>query len=140
MIIIQECSTTNINILANMNKQLIEDEKTNNEMDVPQLTERMLGFLNTGYKAFFIKNENKIIGYILCDMNKDPVYLRQFFIKEEERRKKYGMGAFNELKKHLGIKEIEIDVYIWNEIGIKFWKALGFKEQYIRMRQIEKNG
>jgi hypothetical protein len=43
-------------------------------------------FFNTGYKAFFIKNENRIIGYILCDVNKDPIYLRQFLY--------YGREAF----------------------------------------------
>jgi ribosomal protein S18 acetylase RimI-like enzyme len=104
-------------------------------MDISQLKERMAGFLINGYKALFIKNEDNVIGYILCDMTKNPIYLRQFFIKREERRKHYGKEAFYKLKSYLNVDEIEIDVYLWNETGIKFWESLGFKGQYIRMKQ-----
>jgi RimJ/RimL family protein N-acetyltransferase len=133
MIKIQECSINDVNLLAQMNKQLIEDEKANNSMDITQLMERMTGFLNSGYKAFLLLDGNNIVGYALCDMDKTPIYLRHYFIKREERRKHYGKEAFIELLKHLKIKEIEIDVYQWNETGIKFWESLGFKNKYIRM-------
>ncbi len=42
----------------------------------------------TDENADEIINENeKIIGYALCDMSKIPIYLRQFFIRREQRRK-----------------------------------------------------
>jgi ribosomal protein S18 acetylase RimI-like enzyme len=134
MINIQECTISDANILAEMNRQLIEDEKENSKIDLPQLIKRMVNFLNNEYKAFFIKNGNIIVGYFLCDMSKSPIYIRQFFIKREERRKHSGKEAFFELKNYFKIDEIELDVYTWNETGIKFWESLGFKRQLIRMK------
>jgi len=133
MIEINECTEKDIKLLAEMNKMLIEDEKANNLMDITQLENRMNDFLNNGYKAFFFIVEEKIIGYALCDMTKEPKYLRQFFIKREERRKHYGKNAFNKLLERLETKEIEIDVLKWNEDGIKFLEKIGFKEQWKRM-------
>ena len=118
---IKECSLEDITILAEMNKCLIEDEKSNNSMDIIQLKNRMYEFLNGGYIAYlFIKND-QIIGYALCDMTKEPKYLRQFFIKREERRKHYGKIAFEKLLGKIGVNEIEIDVLQRNKIGLKFW-------------------
>ena len=134
MIKINECTENDIKLLAKMNKQLIEDEKANNLMDIAQLENRMNDFLNNGYRAFFFIIEEKIIGYALCDMTKEPKYLRQFFINREERRKHYGKNAFNKLLEKLETKEIEIDVLQWNEAGIKFWENIGFKEQWKRMK------
>jgi len=134
MIEINECTEKDITLLAEMNKQLIDDEKSNNLMDITQLGNRMNNFLNSGYKAFFFSIKEKIIGYALCDMTKKPKYLRQFFIKREERRKHYGKNAFNKLLEKLEIKEIEIDVLKWNEAGIKFWENIGFVEQSKRMK------
>jgi predicted acetyltransferase len=136
MINIHECTISDINILAEMNKQLIEDENDNNllSMDIIGLKNRMTEFLNNGYRAYLFFVNNVIVGYALCDMTKEPKYLRQFFIKREVRRKHYGKTAFEILLKKIGIKEIEIDVLIWNETGIKFWESIGFKEQWKRLK------
>jgi RimJ/RimL family protein N-acetyltransferase len=134
MIEIINCTDKDIELLAKMNKQLIEDEKANNLMNIFQLENRMKDFLNNGYEAFFFKDDERIIGYALCDMTKEPIYLRQFLINREERRKHYGKDAFNKLLEKLEVKEIEIDVLKWNEIGIKFWEKIGFKEQSKRMK------
>ena len=137
MIKIKECTENDIELLAKMNFQLIEDEKANNLMDITQLKNRMNDFLKNGYKAFFFIINEEIIGYALCDMTKEPKYLRQFFIKREERRKHYGKIAFNKLLEKLDTKEIEIDVLKWNKAGIKFWENIGFKEQWKRMKYYE---
>jgi RimJ/RimL family protein N-acetyltransferase len=134
MLEIIECTEKVIELLAKMNEQLIEDEKANNLMDITQLENRMNGFLNNGYKAFFFLIREKIIGYALCDMTKDPKYLRQYFINRDERRKNHGKNAFNKLLEKLETKEIEIDVLKWNEDGLRFWEKMGFKEQWKRMK------
>jgi GNAT superfamily N-acetyltransferase len=134
MINIKECSIMDIEELAKLNKMLIEDEKANNTMSINQLKERMEEFFNTGYKAYYFMGEhNKILGYALCDFNKSPIYLRQFFINREERLKKYGQMAFKKLLEYIKTDKIEIDIYTWNSIGIKFWKSLGFENRYIHM-------
>ncbi len=142
MVEIKECTLEdvpslmemNIQLLAEMNRQLIEDEKANNSMDISQLKNRMIDFLNNGYKAFFFIVNLEIVGYALCDISKKPIYLRQFFIKREERRKQYGKNAFKNLLEKLGIKEIELDVLQWNETGVRFWEKLGFEVQWKRMK------
>jgi len=134
MIEIKGCTLEDVPLLAEMNKQLIEDEKADNSMDIIQLENRIAGFLNTGYEAFFFMADKEIVGYALCDITKEPIYLRQFFINREERKKHYGKDAFTKLLEKLKINEIEIDVLIWNEAGIKFWEKLGFKEQWKRMK------
>ena len=131
---IKNCSLEDIKILAEMNKCLIEDEKSTNSMDINQLTNRMAGFLKNGYNAYFFIINDKIIGYALCDMTKEPIYLRQFFIKKEERRKHYGKNAFKKLLEKINTNEIEIEVLHKNEVGFKFWQNIGFIEQWTRMR------
>jgi hypothetical protein len=61
MIKINECTKKDIKLLAEMNKQLIEDEKANNLMDITQLENRMNDFLNNGYKAFLFIIENNVL-------------------------------------------------------------------------------
>ena len=95
---------------------------------------RMTEFLNNGYKAFFFIADRKIAGYALIDMTTEPKYLRQFFIKREERRKHYGEIAFKKLLEKIAVNEIEIDVLSWNETGIRFWEKLGFTEQWKHMK------
>jgi ribosomal protein S18 acetylase RimI-like enzyme len=131
---IKECSITDIETLAQLNKMLIEDEKADNKMDMEQLKERMGKLLKNGYRAYyFLEDNNKILGYALCNFKETPIYLRQFFIKREERRKNHGKESFKKLIEYIKTDEIGIDVYAWNDIGIKFWRSLGFESKYIHM-------
>ena len=134
MIKIHNCTIDDISKLAQMNLMLIEDEKADTSMTLYQLEQRMTDFLNTNYKAFFFDMENKHIGYALVNINENPLYLRQFFITRENRRKGFGRMAFYALLEFLQIQEIDIDVYTWNQNGISFWKALGFSSRFINMR------
>ena len=140
MIRVIECSLKDVKTLAEMNKQWIKEDKANGilnysfEMDSSQLIGRMTDWLNTGYKAFFIKDESTVAGYIICDMTKEPVFLRQFYIVKSGRRQHYGKTGFKMLLEKLGVSEIELSVDTKNETGIKFWESLGFEEQWKRMK------
>lgn len=135
---IVKCEMCDIEELASMNKQLIDAEKSNNQMSISELRDRMVGFLAGEYEAFFFMESDAVIGYALVKGSVSPLYLRQFFIKEEYRRKHYGTVAFQELLQHLGVESIELEVLPWNERGIRFWSSLGFKEisRYMRLEQI----
>ncbi len=128
------CTVCDAPTIARMNAQLIEDEKAETDLTVAQLTQRMQGFLNAQYRAFFFVVEERCVGYALCDLERSPAYLRQFFIRREERRKGYGKQAFYALLAHLSLTEIDLDVYCWNEAGVAFWQSLGFESRYIAMR------
>lgn len=128
------CSACDVPKLAEMNKYLIEDEKSDNPMQLVELEQRMSEFLDTDYNAYFFVEENEVVGYALVRNLPEGFYLRQFFIDRDFRRKHYGTQAFNELLKVLDTNNIGIDVLPWNERGLSFWKSLGFKEAAISMK------
>jgi ribosomal protein S18 acetylase RimI-like enzyme len=117
-----------------MNRQLIEDEKHDNTMDIPQLRDRMREFLVSGYVAYLFADGADILGYALVNIKKDPPYLRQFFICRNVRRLGYGRRAFHALLETLSADTIDLEVLVWNEPGAAFWHSLGFQERSVYMR------
>lgn len=115
-------------LLAELNCQLIEDEKSTNMMTISELKDRMHEFINTVYSAYLFVDESrkKAIGYALIDHSQSPLYLRQFFISRDCRRSHYGTIAFHKLIQELAVSCIEVDVLSWNSRGLSFWKSLGF--------------
>ena len=128
------CTIQDVKQLAVMNRRLIEDEQSANPMNLIELEERMKGFLEGEYDAYFFREEGNIVGYALIRNTSDPLYLRQFFIEREYRRRHYGRKAFEELIKYLQVNTITVDVLPWNERGMAFWKSLGFSETHISMK------
>lgn len=137
---LQKCSIQDVGKLALFNKQLIEDEKSDNAMDLMDLERRMKEFLETEYDAYFFIENSQIIGYALLRVTSNPVYLRQFFIDRDHRKRHYGTQAFHMLLEYLGIKEIDLDVLPWNKRGLAFWKQCGFSETCIAMKYKEQRG
>lgn len=133
-IVLSLCTYEDLDVLAKMNKQLIEDEKHDNKMNVEQLKERMNNFINSDYNAYFFNLGSDVVGYALVNIKHNPLYLRHFFICREFRRRGYGKLAFENLVRLLGTDTIDIEVMIWNETGKCFWKTLGFKERSVYMR------
>jgi len=131
---IRKCTAEDCPRLAEMNKWLIDDEKSGNPMNLEQLQERMKGFLSGEYHAYFFTDDEAVIGYALVRHTSDPLYLRQFFIDREYRRQKYGKRAFQALMAYLDVETIDIDVLPWNHAGVSFWKSCGFEETCISMR------
>ena len=126
--VINECTYNDLDILADLNKQLIDDENSNNNMSIEELKERMNGFISTTYKAFLFLIEDNIYGYALVNIEKNPYYLRQFFIVREFRQNGYGKKALSLLLDELKTTEIDLEVLSNNERGISFWRSCGFRE------------
>lgn len=133
-----KCSQDDIPQLAVFNKQLIEDEKSDNPMSVKELESRMDGFLKTEYDAYFFEVDKAIVGYALVKNSCTPLYLRQFFIGREYRKNHCGTEAFHALLEYLNVDSIDIEVLSRNEQGNRFWESLGFKEvsRYMRVQKI----
>lgn len=134
---IQKCLMKDVSKLALLNKQLIEDEKSDNTMNINELERRMKEFLETDYSAYFFIEDSRIIGYALIKNTNSPVYLRQFLIERNYRKHHYGTQAFQMLLKYLDIKEIDLEVLPWNKSGLAFWEHCGFNETCIAMRYKE---
>lgn len=131
---IRLCTAADVPRLALLNKQLIEDENSDNPMTLSELEDRMRWFLETEYNAYFFSVEESVVGYALVRRTARPLYLRQFLIAREHRRRSYGKQAVALLLRTLGTKEIELEVYSWNERGIRFWESCGFAPRSICMR------
>lgn len=135
--VIRKCKLEDIPKLALLNKQLIEDEKSDNPMSIQELEERMTGFLNTEYDAYFFMVDDDVVGYALVKNSCRPLYLRQFLIDRKYRKHHYGTEAFKSLIEYLNVKSIDIEVLSWNEAGNRFWESCGFKDisRYMRFEQ-----
>ena len=132
---IKKCSIEDIDKLTELNKQLIEDENSDNNMNLEELKSRMSMFLQTDYYAYFFLEDNKVVGYALVNNNSKPMYLRQFLIERTYRRRHLGCQAIELLIKELAVSEIDTEVLSWNETGLKFWEDCGFVERsrYLRL-------
>lgn len=134
----RRASDDDLDALAVMNRQLIEDEGHENDMSLEQLRARMRGFVRSDYEAYVFEEDEAVVGYALVNRAEEPLYLRQFFIRREERRRGLGTLAFSSLLAELKADTIDVDVLVWNRQGIEFWRSLGFEERSIRMRFREK--
>jgi GNAT superfamily N-acetyltransferase len=124
-----------VKLLAEMNQQLILDEKHRNKMILEELEKRMSGFLKTEYTAVIASCGENDIGYALYRRDPDWIYLRQLFVGKGMRRKGIGRALVEWLKGNewRNAERIRVEVLAGNSEGISFWKALGFKEYCITM-------
>ena len=111
--------------LGIMNRAMADDGGANNNMTVLELQERMKKFMKTNYIAVFFVVNGERVGYALIDKTCNPMFIRQFFIKSEFRRKGYGTAAFKEILRYFNIDQISLSVLKSNTIGQKFWDSCG---------------
>ncbi len=128
-----------LSILAEMNKRLIEDEGHRNPMSIPELEQRMRGWLQGSWHAdLFLKRDtggDAIVGYALYQHRKDEylpnrpeVYLRQFFIERPYRSQGLGRTAIQILfsTRFPPRCTAVVDVLVANQRGLRFWQRVGF--------------
>jgi GNAT superfamily N-acetyltransferase len=119
-------------LLGRLNFQLIRDEGHRNPMTEAELADRMLEWLSSGtYEAALFFLEAELMGYALWSKDGvDRIYLRQFFVNRDWRRRGVATRAFNLLAKELlpAGTRIKVDVLCGNATGIRFWRSLGFRD------------
>jgi hypothetical protein len=120
--------------LAEMNLQLIGDEGHRNSMSVEELRKRMGAWLQANYYAAIIENDSDIVGYTLWREENEYLYIRQFFIRKEKRRNKFGKKAIEFLKNNLWHgKTLRLEVLINNQVARLFWHDVGLNEYCLTM-------
>lgn len=134
VVTIQKCTIDDCEYLAELNKELIHAESSDNPMTIKQLEQRMKDFLQTFYEAYFFIERDRVVGYALIKMDCEPLYLRQFLIIQEYRRRHYGEQAFQMLLSCLKTDSVDIEVLSNNDQGVKFWEKMGFVERHKYMR------
>lgn len=125
-------------VLGRMNHELIQDEGHRNPMTVPQLLERMRGWLSGEYTAVLFENETGVVAYALYREEAELIYLRQLFVARGERRKGHGLEAIRILRGKVwpAGKRLTVDVLTANAPAISFWKKAGFREYCLTLESL----
>jgi len=126
-------------LLAEMNHHLIRDEGHRNPMTVDELAERMKGWLTGGeYHAVLFEQDNHPLAYALYrSEGGSSVYLRQFFVARDHRRKGLGRAAIKMLLGEVLPRNcrVTLEVLCHNEAGKRFWAAAGFQNYALTLEQ-----
>ncbi|QHW29953.1 GNAT family N-acetyltransferase [Paenibacillus rhizovicinus] len=130
--------------LAQMNRQLIEDEGSENPMNLAELEVRMRNFLETGWSCAIFELDREIAGYALFEARPRPydaarqeVFLRQYFIAAEHRGRGIGRAGIELLETSAFPPDspVVIDVLSGNSRGERFWRGVGFEPYAVTMKR-----
>ena len=99
-------------------------------MTLPQLWERMKGWLEGEYKAVIFEIGSDPVAYALYKESATEIYLRQLFVKRGDRRQGIGREAVGILRKQvwpLG-KRLTVEVLTANVPAVAFWRSVGYTD------------
>lgn len=118
-----------VDLLAEWNHQLIRDEGHRNQMTVPQLKERMSGWLGGEYKAVLFFSNKEPVAYSLYRENENEIYLRQLFVRRDQRNRGFGTNALEILRSKIWpAKRLTVEVLCANESAIRFYRRIGYQD------------
>jgi GNAT superfamily N-acetyltransferase len=118
-------------LLAGMNHLLLQDEKHRNRfMTLPQLEERMRGFLSGEYRGVIFEDGGEVVAYALYREQAEEIYLRQLFVARHRRRQGHGRRAVETLRSEIWPrnKRLTVDVLLHNTVAVAFWRSVGYKD------------
>ena len=116
--------------LAELNHQLIRDEGHRNPMTVPELEERMKGWLSGEYRAVIYEEAGEIVAYALYREGPEEIHLRQLFVVGDRRGRGVGRRAVEILRSQVWprTKRLTVEVLVANDRAVGFWRAIGYKD------------
>ncbi|MEO1091242.1 MAG: GNAT family N-acetyltransferase [Pseudomonadota bacterium] len=132
---IREATAGDLDLVASMNRALLDDTRHRNPMDVAALRRRLDALLADGWQADLVVHEDRVVGYALHRQEVDPGepgrqrhHLRQFLIAREDRRRGLGRAAFAALAaaRFAPGARVVLEVLTTNEAGRRFWQSVGF--------------
>ena len=135
---IRHATLDDIPQLAELNRQLQEDERTPKLMTNHELAIRMTGWLNADYQAILFELAGAVVAYAVyrAGEDEDDLYLRQFHVSRSHRRRGMGREAlalFREQVVKPG-QSLTLEAYVHNEEAIAFWRAIGFQDHTLSFR------
>ena len=127
-------------LLAELNHQLIHDEGHRNKMTVPELEQRMKGWLASEYAAVIFEDCEEVISYALYREQAEEIYLRQLFVARNRRRQGIGRQAFEILRSIIwpANKRLTVEVLVKNKAAVAFWRAVGCKDYSLKLEILPK--
>jgi GNAT superfamily N-acetyltransferase len=125
---------TDLDLLADWNHQLIRDEGHRNPMTVAQLRERMKGWLAGEYQAVLFLAHAEPVAYSLYKEEAAEIYLRQLFVRRDQRRKGFGQAAMRILLTQVWPKKrLTVEVLCGHPDAVKFYRRLGYQDYSLRL-------
>jgi len=117
-------------LLAEYNRQLVEDEGHRNRMTVPELEQRMREWLAAEYVAVVFEDGGEVVAYALFRERTGEVYLRQLFVVRHRRRQGIGRQAVQILRSDIWPtnKRLTVEVLAANRDALEFWRAVGYAD------------
>jgi GNAT superfamily N-acetyltransferase len=115
-------------LLAELNHQLIYDEGHRNRMTVPELEQRMRGWLSDEYRAVIYEESSEVVAYALFREQPEEIYLRQLFVVRHRRSQGIGRGVVEILLSQIWptTKRLTVEVLVANQRAVYFWLAVGY--------------
>ncbi|HEX8392881.1 MAG TPA: GNAT family N-acetyltransferase [Longimicrobium sp.] len=127
-------------LLAEINRQLIEDEWEGTSMSIQRLEQRMSRWLEDGdYRAILFLENGATVAYSLVSVDEDDsAFIRHFFVLREHRGAGVGRRAMQTLLRDIipPTARVTLDVLASNAGGHQFWKSVGFRDYAIRMERV----
>ena len=131
----RRATSADCSLLAELNHQLIRDEEHRNPMTVPELEQRMRGWLESEYVAILFEDGGKVVAYALYREQPDEIYLRQLFVVRERRRQGLGKQVMRLLFSEIWpkTKRLTVEVLVANTAAIAFWRAVGYRDYSLKL-------
>jgi GNAT superfamily N-acetyltransferase len=129
-------------LLAEWNHQLIRDEGHRNRMTVLELETRMRDWLAGEYRAVIFEEAGTGVAYAVYREQPNEVFLRQFFVARDCRRRGLGRRAIELLRFEIWPpgKRLIVEVLVSNAVGQAFWRSVGYKDYALTLEILpEKN-
>jgi GNAT superfamily N-acetyltransferase len=130
-------------LLADINRQLIEDEWGGGGMSQERLEERMRRWIAEGeYRAIIFLQGGATAAYALVSVDEDSAYVRHFYVLPEHRGSGVGRRAIETLFRDVipATHRTTLDVLASNVSGHRFWRSVGFSDYAIRMERLPTGG
>ena len=129
--------TADLPVLAELNRQLIEEEGHSNPMSLAELEDRMRAWIPRAYTAVLFTEDDRVVGYALYRTDNEGIFLRQFFICRDERGKGLGREAMDRLCRRVWPAGalVTLEALAANRAALAFWRALGFEDYAVTLRR-----
>src|SRR6266436_1359122 len=117
-------------LLARLNHELIRDEGHRNPMTVPELEQRMRGWISGEYRAIIYEDGGEIVAYDLFREQAEEIYLRQLFVVRHRRSQGIGRRAVEILRSQVWpkTKRLTVEVLVANKRAVSFWRSVGYED------------
>ena len=128
-------------LLARLNHELIRDEGHRNPMTVPELEQRMRGWISGEYRAIIYEVGGEIVAYALFREQPEEIYLRQLFVVRHRRSQGIGRWAVDILRSQIWpkTKRLTVEVLVANTRAVSFWRSVGYADYALSLEILPDN-